>query len=427
MARHQEDHGLLFEGDFGLSALAGRVASSPAPPDEDRVLRLAAEVAGNGEGAAELGLDLARLLESGLPDETLDAVWTAATANDPRPPATGAGTRALLSRLAESYPPPPSERSRARARETELPAVVVAEAVASRPDLGDPATEPESSAGASTTLAEAVSAVARHADAELGLRLLLRVLKTRRVAVAKDQYDRLTAIGARLGWPGPLVHDGLKVRWPPVDPARRDGEGDFGLSALTSWFPWDGPGTTAHDCLRGAAAADDTAQTPGSAAAVLLVDALRLLESPLSDDTIAALWRGATGGGHDIAYLRLGPREWLRTIADACRARLAEAAPDHRHTVPPADTAQRDAVLSEVRDAAALLTGVPDATAALAAVEEVVSRVDPDLGYRLLLRLLGTRRVHLTEERYARHLSLCEHFGYGAEHVSEGVELLRHH
>ncbi|WP_051715508.1 hypothetical protein [Streptomyces bikiniensis] len=204
-------------------------------------------------------------------------------------------------------------------------------------------------------------------------------------------------------------------------------EGDFGLSALTSWFPWDGPGTTAQDCLRGAVAADDAARTPGSAAAVLLVDVLRLLESPLSDETIAALWRGATGGRHDIAYLRLGPREWLRTIADACRARLVEVAPDHRPAAPPADTARQDAVLREVRDADALLTGAPDAPATLTAVEEVVSRVDPDLGYRLLLRLLGTRRVHLTEERYARHLALCEHFGYGTEHVSEGVELLRHH
>ncbi|MFH8477080.1 hypothetical protein [Streptomyces sp. NPDC018000] len=422
MARQREEYGKLFEGDFGLSALAGGIAASPEPLDEDGVLRLAVEVAadGDGEGAVELGLDLARLLETDLPDEILDTVWTAVTGDDRRPTATGADTRDRLSRLATRYPVPPGTGAPGPGRETESRADVIAEVRAS--DLGHAAAESASVTDEpDAALPTALTTIVDHTDEGLGLRLLLRALKTRRVLVAKERYDRLTALGKRLGYPGPLVYDGLRVAWLPIDPTRRDGEGDFGLSELTSWFSWEWTEHTARDRLRAAVAAEDAAATPGSAAALMLVDSHRLLESPLSDDTIATLWHGATGGVHDPGRLGLSPRDWLGTVAEACRAHLAEVAPGHRHTTPPVDTVHRDAVLREVREAASTLGDAPTA-----AVEDVVTRVDPDLGYRLLLRLLTVRAAPLTEERYARHLALCHHFRYGAEHVAEAVELLRH-
>ncbi|MFJ5726446.1 hypothetical protein [Streptomyces sp. NPDC093149] len=424
MARQREEYGELFEGDFGLSALAGGIAASPEPLDQDGVIRLAAEVAadGDGEGAVELGLDLNHLLETGLSDEILDTVWTAVTGDDRRSTATRADTRDRLSRLAARYPIPPGAGAPGPERETKSRADVVAEVRASAADLGHAAAEPTSGTDEpGAALPAALTTIVNHTDEGLGLRLLLRALKTRHLLVTKERYDRLTALGRQLGYPGPLVGDGLSVAWPPIDPARRDGEGDFGLSALTAWFSWEWAEPTARDRLRAAAAADDAAQTPGSAAALLLVDSLRLLQSPLPDDTIATLWHEATGGAHDPGRLGLSPRDWLRTITEACRAHLAEVAPGHRHTTPPVDPAHQDTVLREVRESAAVLGEAPTA-----AVEDVVTRVDPDLGYRLLLRLLAVRAAPLTEKGYARHLALCRHFHYGAEHVAEAVELLQH-
>ncbi|MFG2837377.1 hypothetical protein ACGFZH_26080 [Streptomyces zaomyceticus] len=54
----------------------------------------------------------------------------------------------------------------------------------------------------------------------------------------------------------------------------------------------------------------------------------------------------------------------------------------------------------------------------------VVTEVDPDLGLRLLVRLLAVLAVPLAEERYARFRTLGERFGYGAWHVSEALEPL---
>ncbi|MEV7448658.1 hypothetical protein ACWD6Q_10220 [Streptomyces nigra] len=41
-------------------------------------------------------------------------------------------------------------------------------------------------------------------------------------------------------------------------------------------------------------------------------------------------------------------------------------------------------------------------TEAAAVLEQVVTRVDPDLGFRLLLRMLNVLSVPLTEDEYAR-------------------------
>ncbi|MFD7472209.1 hypothetical protein ACFV8Z_08455 [Streptomyces sp. NPDC059837] len=142
------------------------------------------------------------------------------------------------------------------------------------------------------------------------------------------------ALDTVLGFPGPLVYDGLNVLWPPIDTARRDASGDFGLSALTSWFEGDWQESTAHERVRQAAAADDSAQTPGSAAALLLADARRLLDSSLRTETIKVLWLSATGRGYNIDHLGIDARDWLRLIKDMCEERLREIPP-----VPPCRTA----------------------------------------------------------------------------------------
>ncbi|WP_128434735.1 hypothetical protein [Streptomyces cyaneus] len=85
-------------------------------------------------------------------------------------------------------------------------------------------------------LAPALGQVVAEVDADLGFRLFLRALKAYGSTVAEDQYHRLLAIGERLAHPLTAVFEGLDVRWPPLDPGRRDFEFGFGLPGLSRMF-----------------------------------------------------------------------------------------------------------------------------------------------------------------------------------------------
>ncbi|MFJ8359838.1 hypothetical protein [Streptomyces sp. NPDC093984] len=443
MARQREQYGRFYEGDFGLSALAGKLSTTSGAPDEARSLRLASEVAAvcEGEGAVELGVDVRCLLDSALPDGVIRAVWLAATQGRFDPAECESGVRGWLRRLAEGRPERRSEPAaghwlaRPSMPEEELREAVVAEIRASAGTLERALVENDRAVLPPGAVAGSLEAVAREGDGDLALRLFLRVLKVYGVPVGKEQYDRLMALDAALGWPGPVVYDGLNVLWPPIDTARRDASGDFGFSALTSWFEGGWQESTARERVRQAAAADDSAQTPGSAAAVLLADARRLLDSPLPAETITVLWLSASGRGYNIDHLGIDGRDWLRVIEDVCEKHLRDVAPHYRHAQPPVRTDLRDAVLRAVREAAPLLTDagigprwdVIPGESAIGAVGEVVTVVDPDLGFRLLLRLLNVVSPPLTEEQYCHYQALGRRFGYGEHHVTEGLEhLVRH-
>lgn len=440
MARRRERYSILYEGDFGLSALAGELSTTDRSPDEALSLRLAGEVAAlaEGEGAVELGVDVRCLLDSPLPDDVIRTVWLAATHGRFDPAQCESGVRGWLHRLAEHLPEPEPERTTGQAwsirpsiDEEELRTAVVAEIRTSAGALGRRVADSGHDAPASGALAESLEAVVRQGDGDLGLRFLLRVLKAYDVPVGKDQYDRLMALDTALGFPGPLVYGGLNVLWPPIDPARRDASGDFGLSDLTWWFEGTWQEDTARERVRRAAAADDSAQTPGSAAALLLTDTQRLLGSSLTSRTIETLWLSATARGYSLDRLGVDARDWLRLIKSVCEERLKEVAPGYCPTAPPPPTGPRDAVLRVVREAAPLLTGVaigpyggpiPGPTA-LAAVEEVTTHVDADLGFRMLLRLLRVTSASLTEEQYRRLHELGKRFGYGDAHLTEALDL----
>ncbi|MFF7095993.1 hypothetical protein ACFY9A_26905 [Streptomyces rubradiris] len=440
MARQREQYGILYEGDFGLSALAERLSAADRSPDEAQLLHLASEVAAaaEGEGAVELGVDVRCLMDSPLPDETIRTVWLAATHGRFDPAQCEAGIRGWLRRLAERWPGTQRERApgawltRPSMDEEELRTAVAEEIRASSDALSQAIAKSAPvtlSPGAAT---ESLEAVARQGDGDLALRLFLRVLKVYDVPVGKEQYDRLMELDTALGFPGPLVYDGLNVLWPPIDPARRDASGDFGLSALTSWFEGAWQEDTARERVQRAAAADDSAQTPGSAAALLLADAHRLIVSPLHTETIKVLWLSASGRGYNIDNLGIDARDWLRLVEDVCEERLREIAPRYRPTAPPVRTDVRDAVLRAVREAAPLLTDVlisphwqpiPGGRA-LAAVEEVVTGADADLGFRLLLRLLGVTAVSLGHDQCNHYQALGRRLGYGEDHVTEALEQL---
>ncbi|MBK3568031.1 hypothetical protein [Streptomyces sp. MBT62] len=426
MTRQRERYFELYEDDFGLSALAGKLAAATAP-DVVRALELAAEVAevAEGEGAVELGVDVRCLLDAGLPDETLRAAWLAATHERFDPADFGMDLHGCLNRLADLYPARVRkrrqvywlERPHPEFPEEELREAVVAEIRVAALPAGLP---------------DALEDIAGKADAELGLRLLLRILKAWTVPVAKDQYDRLMEITSDVNYPGPLVYDGLDIQWLPLDPTRRDGSGDFGISALSERFGGDWWQPTAREGAEWEAAADDTAETPGTAAARLLEDATRLLDSPLTSDTITTLWLAASGRGLNIDLLGIDGRDWLRLIADVSREHLRNIAPSYTPVVGPVRTELAPAVLEVIREASPYLStrtisahrlGIPG-PAVLAALEETVVHADPDLGYRLFLRLLKVLSAPVTAHQYAGYRALGERFGYGEAHVPWAVDHL---
>jgi hypothetical protein len=189
-------------------------------------------------------------------------------------------------------------------------------------------------------------------------------------------------------------------------------------------------GSTPREAVRQAAAGDESGQAPGSQAAVLLQDAVRLLESPLATDTLAILWAAASDRGFDIEQFGMDGRSWLRLIAEVCGEHLAEVAPSYAFSMPPARSEMTDAVMRETRELKPLFAGRTisphwqgiSGPTAVEAVEDVVVRADPDLGYRLFLRLLHVLAVPLTAEQYARCHALGMRFGYGAYHVSDALE-----
>ncbi|WP_435284773.1 hypothetical protein, partial [Streptomyces koelreuteriae] len=277
-------------------------------------------------------------------------------------------------------------------------------------------------------LVPALDQVVTLADADVGFRLFLRALKACSVRVPKESYDRFLVLGERLGYPVAVVRDGLDVDWPPVDTTRRDTSWDFGLSRLAGNAHQDWRTDRARSEILRVADADEPRQTPGTAAALLLEDVLRLLRSPLSDATITMLW-----GAVSDAALRTDGRDWLRLVAEVCSERLREVAPAYIFGVPPARTESVDTVLREVREMAPMVADKAvsphwqplPAAEAMAALEQVVRRADPDLGFRLYLRVLLALSVPVTPRQYERYRAIGERFGYGEYHVDEIEHLVR--
>jgi hypothetical protein len=421
--------------DFGLTGLAEILCSLGRRSDRADALEVVAWLAdqSDGEEAVELGEDARRLLASSLPDEILHTVWLAAVGQWFDPADHGMDSRAWLEEISElsterlrkdvrSYAPPPVQPG----RDEELRRSVAAEIRVLAPALDR--------ADAPSDLAACLEQVVSRADADLGFRLFLRVLKVRSVRIEKEVYDRFLGLGERFGLPAAVVHDGLNVRWPPVDTTRRDATWDFGLSRLTGLFVAGWHTTDARTHVRDAAAGDGPERTPGSEAAILLEDTLRLLASELSTDTITTLWLAATCRGYSIDHFAVEGRDWLRQIAEVCEERLRDVAPSYIPVVPPARTELAQEVLRELREvmpSCADKEVSPDwrpipATACLASVEQVASRVDPDLGFRLFLRVLTVLSVPLTEEQYTRYVGIGARLGYGEYHVFQVEDLIRH-
>ncbi|HEY8986453.1 MAG TPA: hypothetical protein VIU15_43635 [Streptomyces sp.] len=417
---------LGYSDDFGLTGLTERLCSSGhLTVDFSAALAIAADAADGSEGeeAVELGEDARRLLGGSMPEEALRAVWLAASGGAFDPAEHGMGVRSWLRELSDlstarlrqnkrSYVPPPVRP----VRDEDLCREVVVE-------IRGPA-----GAHFSPDLADGLEQVVVLADADVGFRLFLRVLKTQAVRVPKEQYDRLLRLSDRFGYPAAVVRDGLDVAWPPIDTRRRDTAWDFGLSGLAGNAHQDWSPDGARREIRWVADGDQPEQAPGTAAALLLEDALRLLRSPLSDGTLTTLWVAVSD-----AALRVDGRDWLLLVVEVCEERLRRVAPTYVPTVSAARSEVTDRVVREIRETA---LGVADkavspywqpvpAVAAMAALEQVAVQVDPDLGFRLFLRTLQPVSAWITAEQYERYRAIGEQFGYGKYHVEEVEHLVR--
>ncbi|WP_328668190.1 hypothetical protein OG905_13370 [Streptomyces sp. NBC_00322] len=203
---------------------------------------------------------------------------------------------------------------------------------------------------------------------------------------------------------------------------------DFGFSGLTKWFgsPW----VDEHTPLEIVALAADWGE--GAYAPTLLEDAVTLLESPLPTREIDILWCAAVGVRFVPEERWMDGRDWLRQIVDVCEERIRrdEPRPDALAPVTPCDPDLgdlKDAVLAEVRAIAPELEhttadhpyyGVPEVVPAL---ERVVTEVDPDLGFRLFLRVLKAYLVYISESQHLRYRDLGERFGYNESVVDDGT------
>ncbi|MGN9789730.1 hypothetical protein ACTMTU_01265 [Streptomyces sp. OZ13] len=422
---HYVDH----EADFGLSGLAGTVCSrSTLRLDGPTVLALARRAATEDEDE-QLGRDARLLLDSRLPDTVVHTVWLAATRGCFDPVEEGTDMRAWLRRVAGVCPAPGAEPggfdggARVEAGPV-VPEEELSRAVTAEIDLTAAGLERRV---AVPGIVAALHRLVRDADADLGFRMFLRAAKAYAVPIEADQYDRLLAIGDRLAYPGSAVYEELTVRWPPVDPGRRDfAYGRFGLPVLAAVFYGSGrrdEGTLRENIERVTHA--DAGLVPGSQAAVLLEDVQRLSRSALPDDAVTALWRAASGRWNDTDDFDADGRTWLEQIAEVCQERLKDVDPAYVPLVSPARTESADLVLREVRQAAPELTdrpehaGAPALRSAVPALEACVTAVDPDLAFRLLLQTLGTCDVTIDGDRRARFEAIAERLGYSEDHVED--------
>ncbi|KQX53167.1 MULTISPECIES: hypothetical protein [unclassified Streptomyces] len=420
MARAREVYYYDYPGDFGLSGLAGTLCSRTALRlDGPVVLALAGAQADDDD--RRLGRDLRLLLDSPLPDEVLRAVWLAAVRRCIDPAEEDTETRVWLRRVSEVCPSLAPERdpyevktldaARPRVPEEELREAVAAQIDSAAPGLARHVAVPG--------IGPALLRVVREADADLGFRMLLRTLKAYSVPVDEALYARLRSTGERLAYPLAAVQEDLNVRWPPIDPGRRDfALGRFGLPFVAAVFrgtEWEHLGTVRENIR--SVIDGDLGCVPGSSAAVLLEDVQRLLGSPLSDEEITALWRTAARRQYVDGGFDAEGRAWLERLALECSERLAEVDPVYTPFLSPARTDLTEAVLREVR--AATGVDVAEARGVAQVLEDVVRTVDPDLGFRFLLQLLTAYDLPVTDARRRRYEELAERLGYSRDHVDD--------
>jgi hypothetical protein len=201
---------------------------------------------------------------------------------------------------------------------------------------------------------------------------------------------------------------------------------DFGLSGLTKYFTYP----LKRNQAEGIELTELLAERYGAGYAQrVLADLQLLLTAPLPDEVLNTLWLGATQAHFDPQGEGIGIRHWLEQLANVCLARIRQnqVLPLPAAPATGQDEGLREAVLAELDGvgpalAEAVVTSLyaPPLPNLVPALRRVVTEVDPDLGFRLLLRALKAYFMPISEVRYQRFLSLGERFGYHELVVDDG-------
>ncbi|MFI9752298.1 hypothetical protein [Streptomyces collinus] len=429
----REAHYLHYTEDFGFSGLTGKVClRTGLRIDTPTILAVAAEQAAEQEDRM-LGADVRSLLGSSLSDQALRHLWLAATRGCFDPTGNGERTRDWLRRVADVCPAGEEEipagtsapdETRSAKSEQELRGLALEEIDHLTPRLhrSVPASD----------MVSALRDLVADVDADLGLRMFLRVLKAYSVPVPAARYERLLELADQLTHPSSVIHEGLNVQWPPLDPHDRTLPlGRFGLPTLAAMFAsdhWRYEGTRLETVQRLLHA--DAGLVPGIQAAILLDDAQRLVDSPLEESDVTDLWLAASGRWHVRDEFDSDGRQWLREITDACRMRLRDADPAYAPYPTPFRDDEKSAVLREIRQCREVLDTLfppvgPGGTGGAGhALERAAGSVSPDLVFRLLLETLKAADVVVTGEQYTRYADVLRRWGYPQDYILDHERLL---
>ncbi|MFH9737340.1 hypothetical protein ACH4MA_06565 [Streptomyces roseolus] len=199
--------------DFGLSGLAKWLSTPPASGLEPR--EVVAQAIGWGEGAyaSTLFSDATRLLDSSLPTDVINVLWSAAVRRAYEEEAPWLDGRAWLREIvglvvdryerAELGEPHGGEGAKIDSGSRDA---VLAEIEAMAAPL-TAATENDRQ-GAVRGVVPALRRVVTEVDPDLGFRLFLRALKAYGVPITESRYVRYHELGERFGYHELVVDDG---------------------------------------------------------------------------------------------------------------------------------------------------------------------------------------------------------------------------
>ncbi|MGW7333839.1 hypothetical protein ACWGIU_35605 [Streptomyces sp. NPDC054840] len=165
----------------------------------------------------------------------------------------------------------------------------------------------------------------------------------------------------------------------------------------------------------------------GAYAHQLLDDVRRLLASDLSGPEVSTLWQAGTFRDFDLELCGIEGRQWLTWIEEIAEYRITWNVGDA--PVPSDSSPARgltEAVLGEIASVAQDLESATAGHAYVAvrgvvpALRRVVSEVDPDLGFRLLLRVLKSYFLPVGPTRVAGFHALAEPLGLEKALVEDG-------
>ncbi|WP_380282317.1 hypothetical protein [Kitasatospora purpeofusca] len=201
---------------------------------------------------------------------------------------------------------------------------------------------------------------------------------------------------------------------------------EFGFSRLVQAFHphWRSEGSDIE------VLADHIARNPPLLVEPILLDALRLEAADLPAWQLEALWSMGTHPYHDLRREGHDGRDWLHRIILLSRERLHTEGGGIVESAPPSPYGHlTGAVLDEILLVSVRVTeralGAPGGyvPGIVPALNEVATRVCPDLAFRLLLCAVDKVGLRIPRDQYDRYVVLGQQFEYG-ELLVDGYEHL---